>query len=167
MKEKQMRSLATTPFNLPAPIGIPPRRPDHPQTSELIRVSENKSICLLSVGRMDPALLAISRLRNDASFIISVAKDYRDLWLRSGEESVEIALLHNSLCSFELEQAARLIRRRWPKAKILILRSGRILITRVVYDEWLSPSISSEALLKRVFKSVKPSREGRSARGDC
>jgi len=163
-----MHPHGTTSTNLPASIGFPPRPGKcTSQTLELTSVSTKNPIQLLSVGRIDPTLLASDALRNEPNFAISVAKDYRELWLQSKEESIEIALLHNSLCSFELEQAARLVRCRWPKARILIIRSGEVHIDRAVYDDCLLPSVNSEVLVQRIFELTRSLNEGGHSCGDC
>ncbi len=96
-------------------------------------------------------------------FAVSIAIDYRELWIRSKEGAIQIVLLHNSLCSFELEEAARLVRGRWPSAKILIIRSGELLIDRALYDDRLLPPVTSAVLLERISKQATSlSERGRS-----
>ncbi len=162
-----MHPHGTASLNLVAPIEVPPRpRQEHISTFELKSVSTKRPIQLLSVGRIDATHLSSAALCNEPNFAISVARDYRELWLQSKEETIEIALLHNSLCSFELEEAARLVRCRWPKAKILIIRFGEVHIDRAVYDDCLQPSVNSEGLIQRIFSLARSLNEGRHTRGD-
>ena len=162
-----MHPHGTTSINLPARLRVPLRPSKRKyQNSESENVSTKEPIHLLSVGRIEPTPLAGNALSDESNFAISTAIDYRELWLQSTEESIDIALLHNSLCSFQLEQAARLVRCRWPMAKILIIRSGEVGIDRAVFDDCLPPSINSEVLLQRVFNLIHSLPEGRAPHGD-
>jgi hypothetical protein len=160
-----MHAHGTTSLNLSSPIGVQPQ-PDECTSQTLNRISTKSPIQLLSVGRIEPTLIS-NALRDEPDFMVSVVKDYRELWLQSREDSIEIALLHNSLCSFELEQSARLVRSRWPKAQILIIRSDKLHIDRDIYDECLLPSVNSEVLVQRIFNLAQSLNEGRHPCGDC
>lgn len=161
-----MRPCETTSLNLSSPIGVQPQLEESTSQTLLLNSFSKTLIQLLSVGRIEPTLIS-NALRDEPDFKISVVKDYRELWLQSREDSIEIVLLHNSLCSFELEQSARLVRSRWLKAKILIIRSGEVHIDRAVYDDCLWPSVDSEVLVQRILHLVQPLNEGRRSRGDC
>jgi hypothetical protein len=100
------------------------------------------------------SLLARETFLDMPDFAISIAIDYRELWIRSKEGAIQIVLLHNSLCSFELEQAARLARGRWPNARILIIRSGELYIDRALYDDRLLPPVTPVVLLERISKQA-------------
>jgi hypothetical protein len=117
-------------------------------------LSTKKPIEVLSVGRIKPASLVRETFLDMPDFAISIAIDYRELWIRSKEGAIQIVLLHNSLCSFELEEAARLARGRWPSAKILIIRSGELLIDRALYDDRLLPPVTPAVLLERISKQA-------------
>jgi hypothetical protein len=129
--------------------------------------SEKKPIQLLSVGRIEPASLIRETFLDITEFTISQAIDYRELWVRSRSEDIHIVLLHNSLCSFELEEAARLARSRWPKAKILIIRSGELLIDRALSDERLHPPVTPAVLLDRISNLATFFNERGHFGGDC
>jgi hypothetical protein len=117
-------------------------------------ISSKNPIQLLSVGRIEPASLVRETFLDMPDFAVSIAIDYRELWIRSKEGAIQIVLLHNSLCSFELEEAARLARGRWPSAKILIIRSGELLIDRALYDDRLLPPVTPAVLLERISKQA-------------
>ena len=162
-----MRPCEATSLNLSSPIGVPPQLEESTsQTFALNRISTKTPIQLLSVGRIEPTLIS-NALRDEPDFLVSSVKDHRELWLQSRENCIEIVLLHNSLCSFELEQAARLVRSRWPKARILIIRSDDVHIDRAVYDDCLRPWVNSEVLVQRILQLAQPLNEGRHSCGDC
>jgi hypothetical protein len=87
-------------------------------------VQSPKAIHVLSVGPMDFGCMVHDALLDGPNSLLSIAPDYRDLWANPKQESIQVVILHNMLSPFELEDASRFIRRRWPRAKILILRSG-------------------------------------------
>ena len=121
------------------PVGLGESTSQNPIWNDL---STKKRIQLLSVGRIEPASLVRETFVDMPDFDVSIAIDYRELWTCSKEGAIQIVLRHNSLCSFELEQAARLVRDRWPNAKILIIRSGELLIDRALYDGRLLPPVT-------------------------
>lgn len=147
-------------------IGVPLEH-DASTSQNLLQnyVSTKKQIQILSVGRTEPAPLIRDALRDEPDFAVSIASDYRELWIRSKEEAIQIALLHNSLCSFELDEAIRLVRSRWPNAKILIIRSGELLIDRAAYDDRLLPSVTPEILRERILKLAESTGEEGCSRG--
>lgn len=97
---------------------------------------------------------------------VSFAKDYRELWISSKYEPVHVVLLHNSLCSFELEEAARPVRGRWPTAKILIIRSGEVSLDDALYDDRLVPPVAPKILFAKLSRILAASTEGDSRNGD-
>jgi hypothetical protein len=122
-------------------------------------------IHLLSVRRVEPGTLIRDALLDVPDFTVSFARDYRELWI-SKQEPVNLVLIHNSLCSFELEEAARLARGRWPKAKILIIRSGEVHLEDPLYDHRLPPPVTPKTLINAVSKLVETLKEGAIANGD-
>ena len=148
----------SAPHGTSSPGGWPPSHLSHsPEILAWNQVSTKNPIHLLSVGRIEPGSLIRDAILDRSDFVISFAKDYRELWIASKEEEVHIVLIHNSLCSFELEEAARLVRRRWPKAQILIIRSGEVALEDVLYDDRLPPPVTPTALLATLSKlSAKP-----------
>jgi len=120
----------------------------------------------LSVGRIEPPTLIDNLMLDQSAFAISITRDYRELWVRSKHELIQIALLHNSLCSFELVEAARLIRIRWPDAKILIIRSGEVSLERNLYDDRLHPPVPPDVLAERISELANEFREGGHSSGN-
>jgi hypothetical protein len=72
------------------------------------------------------------------------------LWEIPKEESIQVAILHNTLSPVELEDASRFIRRRWPHARILVLRRGVGLLDDALYDERVAPTVTPEVLLAAI-----------------
>jgi hypothetical protein len=113
-------------------------------------LSTNPTIHVLSVGRIETDRLMYDALLDSPDFRISFVHDYHDLWISSKQHIVNAVVMHNTLCSFELAEAARLVRNRWPNAKILLIRSGEVSLDRALYDQCLHPPVKQEALVEQV-----------------
>jgi hypothetical protein len=109
-----------------------------------------KTIHVLSVGSVDSGSVVHDTLLDGASFHLIIASDYRELWGMPMQESIHVAILHNTLSSFELEAAGRLIRRRWPHARILVVSSREIFLEDALYDDRVAPTAAPEALLTTI-----------------
>jgi hypothetical protein len=81
---------------------------------------------------------------------LSIAPDYRMLWVIPKQESIQVVILHNTLSLFELDDASRFIRRRWPHARILVLRRGEGFLDDALYDDRLAPTVVPEVLLTAI-----------------
>ncbi|HEY3705618.1 MAG TPA: hypothetical protein VGL22_11190 [Terracidiphilus sp.] len=114
---------------------------------------------VLSVGRMDEDIVMGKPLEQSPGFCFSHAHDYRGLWRLSRGNSFDAVILHNSLCSFEMEEAAHLVRRLWPSAKILLIRSGEILLEDPLYDQRLRPPVDLNILLSVLSGRTREIRE--------
>ena len=102
---------------------------------------------VLSVGRMDEDVLIRLPLDQSPGFCFSHANDYLELWGLSRGHTYDAIIFHNSVSCFELEEAARLVRRRWPSARILLIRSGEITLEDPLYDQRLRPPVDPDTLL--------------------
>lgn len=109
-----------------------------------------KMIHLLSVGPVDRCSLICDALLKVPNSQLSMAKDYRELWMISQEENIQVVTLHDVLPSFELEAACRLIRRRWPRARILILRSRVFSLDDSLFDDVVDSTVAMETLLAAI-----------------
>jgi hypothetical protein len=93
---------------------------------------------------------------------LSIAPDCRDLWVIPKQESIQVAILHHTLSLFELEDASRFIRQRWPHARILVLRKGEGFLDDGLYDERVAPDVAPAVLLMtieqltREWRACKP-----------
>jgi hypothetical protein len=112
-----------------------------------IRVA--KTIHVVSVGSMDCGSTVHDALLGRTSFRLSIATDYRKLWELPAQESVHVAVLHNTLSSFELEAACRLIRQRWSSAKILLVSRKESSLDDGLYDD-RAPAADSDVLLTTI-----------------
>ncbi len=109
-----------------------------------------KNIHVLSVGPMDRGSLVHDALLEMPDFRLSIATDYRELWVIPKHESIHLVILHNTFSLFELEDASRFIRTRWPPAKILIVRRGEGFLDDELYDDRVTPPASLEVLLSAI-----------------
>jgi hypothetical protein len=94
-----------------------------------------QTIHVLSVGPVDCGSMVHDALLDGASFRLTIATDYRKLWGIPAHESIHVAVLHDTLSSFELEAACRLIRQRWPHAKILLVARVESSLDDGLYDD--------------------------------
>jgi hypothetical protein len=78
---------------------------------------------------------------------LSIAGDLRQLWLAPRGDVVDVAILDSTLSPLDLEDAGRLIRRQWPVARILILRSDLESLDDALYDEHVPPPATPATLL--------------------
>ena len=134
--------------------------------TERNEVTTKPRIHVLSVGRVEPRTLVRNALVNSPHLFVSFIPDYRELWTSSKQQVVHAAVLHNSLCSFELAEAARLVRYRWPSARILIIRSGQVSLDRHLYDQRLHSHVRQGTLVEQILKLTHALQEGDNSRGN-
>ena len=120
------------------------------------------AIHVLSVGPVDRGSMVHDALLDGASFRLTIATDYKRLWGMPTQESIQVAILHNTLSSFELEAACRLIRRRWPEARILLISRGESSLEDALYDDRVAPTVPPEHLLTTIERHTKRLHEWRS-----
>jgi hypothetical protein len=65
------------------------------------------------------------------------------------EEEFEIAILYPHSPS-EFNNASGYIRRKWPRAKILVISRTAEELDDPLYDEWVRPDLSQEVLLSTI-----------------
>jgi hypothetical protein len=121
-----------------------------------------KTIHVLSVGSVDRGSVVHDTLLDEASFRLTIATDYQKLWGMPTQESIHVAILHNTLSSFDLEAAGRLIRRRWPHARILVVSSGESFLEDALYDDRVEPTAAQEVLLTTIERLTGGWHEWRS-----
>lgn len=81
---------------------------------------------------------------------LSIATDCREVRVIPKQEVIQLAILHNSLSFFELEESCRFIRRQWPRAKILVVRWGEGFLDDGLYDDRVRPTVTAEVLLTTI-----------------
>lgn len=123
---------------------------------DLLHVRMASTIHVLSVGPVDCGSMVHDALLDRASFRLSIATDYRKLWSMPTQESIHVAILHNTFSSFELEAACRLIRQRWPHAKILLVSRAESSLDDGLYDDRASTA-APEVLLTTIARLTHPS----------
>jgi hypothetical protein len=109
-----------------------------------------KTIHVLSVGPVDFGSIVHDALLHGPNSRLSISPGCRELWVIPQKESIQVVILHDSLSSFELEDASRFIRRRWPHARILVLRRGEGFLDDALYDDRLVPTVVPEVLLTAI-----------------
>jgi len=97
------------------------------------------AIHVLSVGPLDRGSMVHDALLDGPGFRLTIAAGYRELWAIPRQEPLHAVILHSTLTSFELEAACQLIRRRWPHARILIIRNGEGSLEDALYDDRVAP----------------------------
>ncbi len=105
---------------------------------------------VLSVGPVDRGIWIHDALSDEPNSRLTIATDYRQLWEIPPKEPIQVAILHDTLSSFELEAACCLIRRRWPHARIVIVRSGVGSLDDALYDDRVVPAVAPELLLTEI-----------------
>lgn len=102
----------------------------------------------------------LDALRAASQLDLRCAANYRDLWLIPGMKHLQLAVFSDVLPSFELEAACRLIRRRSPQARILLLASRPNAIGAALYDERVAASMAPQQLKTAIQRLLgKGSRE--------
>lgn len=133
-----MNSILPMPANLSAhESGRLPRMPK-PAARALFVGPEHRS---------DPIRDA---LRAQLGSRVFATHDWSELWLLSTQEPFCLAVLHHTLSDFDLEAATRIVRQRWPKARILLVRTKVEFLDDRLYDHRIAPSLFTGALHKTV-----------------
>ncbi len=132
------------------------------------RLQSIERIHLLSVGSLDRSFVLHDALHGAPPHHHSVAwscvelwmiADYRELWIIPRREVIQLSILHNTLSSFEVDDAARLIRHRWPSADILLVSTGEDCLDRALYDDRVAPVASPDVLLTAIDRLLQRRRE--------
>jgi hypothetical protein len=94
--------------------------------------------------------MTYERYFKERGHALSVAAKYQDLFQTEMNQGCEVAVLHQTLSQKELIEAAHFIRRRWPTARILIVRPEEWWIEDALYDDRVVPDSNPELLLSAV-----------------
>ena len=86
------------------------------------------------------------RSAGEPNLTISIVADYRELWTIPNQEIIHLVILNVTLTTFELEASSRLIRQRWPRAKILVVRHGEGVLEDALYDDRVTVEETQEVL---------------------
>ena len=124
--------------------------------------SQNRDkIHVLSVGTIDHGSIVHDALLGRPNFRLSITADYRELCSIPAQEVIDVAILHNSLSSASLDDATRLIRERWPLARILVLRQDQSFLEQTVFDSYMEPNIDPIILLAIIEQLHREKRDRR------
>lgn len=105
---------------------------------------------VLSVGSEEPMSMAYNVFLGLQGCVVAHASSCRELSHLPSNVDCDVAVLHHTLHAEELRDAARTIRGRWPKAKILLIRADAWCIEDPLYDERVEPGINPELLLSTI-----------------
>ena len=117
----------------------------HPDNSQSVRGNH-----VLIVGPMDSGNEVRSTLLGEPNLTISIVDNYRELWTIPNQEIIHLVILNKTLSTIELEASSRLIRQRWPRAKILVVRHGEGFLEDALYDDRVKAGETREALRGRI-----------------
>jgi hypothetical protein len=122
----------------------------------------SKTIHVLFVGPGDRGSIIHDALLQTPSFRLSIASDYRELWMIPRLQSVQVVVLHNTFSSSELEEVGRFVRRRWPRAGILVVHRGGDFLDDALYDDRVDPTVTPEILLTTIERLTGKLQDWRS-----
>jgi hypothetical protein len=105
---------------------------------------------VLIVGSTESANVIRYALLGEPKLTISNVTNYRELWTIPNQEIIHLVILNSTLSTFELEASGRLIRRRWPGARILVVRQGEGFLEDALYDDRVTEEDSPEVLRGRI-----------------
>jgi hypothetical protein len=105
-----------------------------------------RSLHVLSVGPTGLGDMVHDALLEVPTFHLSIANDYRGLWMIPKQDPIDLVILHNVFTLSELEDSSRFVRRRWPHARILLVHGKNELLDDALYDERVDPNVTSENL---------------------
>jgi hypothetical protein len=115
----------------------------------------NSACRVLSIGAATVSNMIYERCLKERGHALATANDCKDLFRTEMNEGCEVAVLHQTLSQEELVEAAHLIRRRWPAARILIVRPEEWWIDDALYDYRVVPDANPEMLLTAVERLAR------------
>lgn len=110
---------------------------------------------VLVVGSLELGSQVHDTLLGLRVYRLSISADFRELWTLQQQVTIDVAILHESLSNIELDEVSRFIRRRWPHARILIIRAGEGFLEDALYDERLLPATTTGDLLAAIERLAK------------
>jgi hypothetical protein len=105
---------------------------------------------VVMVGSMESNNVVRCALLGEPNLTVSIVADYRELWTIPNQEIIHLVILNVTLTTFELEASSRLIRQRWPRTKILVIRHGEGFLEDALYDDRVKVGDTQEALRGRI-----------------
>jgi hypothetical protein len=105
---------------------------------------------ILSIGGCDPIHSAYDSFLKQHHCDISAVTTYAELCAMSMRVSWDIAVLLSTLSRKDLQESAHLVRRRWPSARILVIRADAQSLDDALYDDRVPPGVNPEVLLAAI-----------------
>jgi hypothetical protein len=105
---------------------------------------------VLMLGSVEAGNVVRCALLGEPHLLISIVTNYRELWTIPAQERFDLVVLNVTLSKLELDASSRLIRQRWPGARILVVRQGEILLEDALYDDRVTVEESPELLRERI-----------------
>ncbi len=110
----------------------------------------NDTIHVLSIGAGELIHRSYTTFLEQHHCAVVVIRGYRDAYRDFHDQDCDIAVLQPTLAPRELVETARIIRQRWPKARILIIHEEARYIEDALYDHRVKPGINPEHLLNAI-----------------
>ncbi len=114
---------------------------------------------VLSVGVADSGNTVRDALLQRDHCHLSAAANYRELFAISKQESFDIAILHHIHSAPEFDACSEYVRRTWPRARILVMCTKDQVPDDPLYDDWVAPGASADALLTTIWRLVAESEK--------
>ncbi len=122
---------------------------------------------VLSIGAQDTYAFVRDALVLRTRCRLYVASSTWDLSVVLGSEEIDVAILHNTLTPQQLCVFAAYIRRRWPYARILLMKPKDERADYAMHDERLAPGVSPKIFLAAIERLSACSRRARSPRASA
>jgi hypothetical protein len=114
---------------------------------------------VLSIGSEDSCSSVRGALLQRHNCRLSIVTSLWDTYAIPQEDRLDIAILQHTLSRLEVRNASEYIRRRWPGAKILVIRPETGDLDDPLYDEWVPPDLSATVLLAVIEQLTGGERE--------
>ena len=105
---------------------------------------------ILSIGSSDPIHSAYDSFLKHHHCDISAATTLPELYAVPMSASWDIAVLLSTLSRKDLHESAYFVRRRWPSARILVIRADAQSLDDALYDDRVAPGVHPEVLLAAI-----------------
>jgi hypothetical protein len=128
------------------------------------------SIRVLSVGLQQPLDIAYGSVLVGCPCEITQVLHRGELDTIRANEDYDVAVLGEGLSKEKFIEAARLIRRRWPRANILAISTKPLNIDDALYDDRIVSGYSAKVLVAEVLRLMgthRRQREGAASRWEC
>ena len=112
-------------------------------------VSAARAIHVLFAGPLDFGSLIHDAMLDLPGFHLSITPDYHELWEIAEKEDYQVVILHSTLSSSELADATQIVRKRWPRARILVIRANMGSPEDSLHDDPTMPKAVPGVLLRR------------------